>query len=77
MAMGLVRNYPALERLIKNYTFPVGRWLGTNTRCWTVNEVEAWLANRPTERPVPTTARQEAEFHDEDYPEEQPPTGEP
>jgi predicted DNA-binding transcriptional regulator AlpA len=42
--------------LIDDHNFPKGRWLGSATHVWTLNEVEQWLANRPIERPVPNAS---------------------
>jgi predicted DNA-binding transcriptional regulator AlpA len=47
VAAGIVYNWPTLLRLIDREGFPVGIWLGPNTRAWRVDEVESWLANRP------------------------------
>jgi hypothetical protein len=53
-ARGIVNNWPTLKNRIRNFGFPPGRLIGPNTRAWTEVEVEAWLANRPTEsKPVP------------------------
>ena len=52
-AAGIVNNHCALKILIDDHNFPKGRWLGSATHVWTLNEVEQWLANRPVERPVP------------------------
>jgi predicted DNA-binding transcriptional regulator AlpA len=49
--LGVVRNYPTLKRLIENQGFPQGRWLGRNQHVWTVAEIEAWVAARPSTRP--------------------------
>jgi predicted DNA-binding transcriptional regulator AlpA len=46
-AMGIVHCWPTLSRWIAKGAFPPGRYLGPNTRVWTVEEVEAWLASRP------------------------------
>jgi predicted DNA-binding transcriptional regulator AlpA len=46
--MGIVANWTTLSRWIEKGDFPQGRYLGPNSRCWTVQEVEAWLASRPT-----------------------------
>jgi hypothetical protein len=48
-AAGVVRHYQQLRNLIDQEEFPVGRWVGKNTRAWTEAEIEAWLAKRPTE----------------------------
>jgi len=52
---GICGTYPALRLLVEQHGFPVGRWFGANTRVWTVDEIMAWLAARPIERPVPLT----------------------
>jgi hypothetical protein len=52
-AAGIIASHCGLELLIKRHAFPRGRWFGTASRVWTVEEVEAWLAARPTERPAP------------------------
>jgi hypothetical protein len=42
--------------------FPPGKWLGSNTKIWTPEEVGTFLLNLPTEKPVqpPQAARQAA-----------------
>ena len=45
--LGIVNNYTTLLRWIASGDFPPGRMLGPNTRVWTLQEVEAWLASRP------------------------------
>jgi len=51
---GIVKSWPMLRRWIKLYNFPEGRKLGPNTRVWTEEELEAWLATRPTDKkPAP------------------------
>ena len=37
-----IRNHPTLARWIRDQGFPSGRFIGPNTRVWTVEEVEAW-----------------------------------
>ena len=56
VAAGIVGNWPTLGRLIDDEGFPVGILLGKNTRAWPVDEVEAWLAARPTGRKDPPNA---------------------
>jgi predicted DNA-binding transcriptional regulator AlpA len=46
-ARGVVRNWVTLRNWIESQGFPPGRKLGPNTRAWTADEVEAWLAIRP------------------------------
>ena len=55
-AAGIVNHHCALKILIDDHNFPTGRWLGSATHVWTLNEVEQWLANRPVERPVPNAS---------------------
>ena len=47
----IIDNHGTLEERIKRDGFPVGRWLGPNTRVWSEDEVTHWLDSRPTERP--------------------------
>jgi predicted DNA-binding transcriptional regulator AlpA len=47
--LGVVSSWPQLRNMQKAYGFPSGLLLGANSRAWRVAEVEAWLANRPTE----------------------------
>ena len=47
-AMGIVNCWPTLSRWIARQGFPPGKYLGPNTRVWTVEEVEAWIASRPS-----------------------------
>lgn len=46
---GVVRNRPALNKLIKDRGFPKGQQLGPNTRVWTETEVTDWVKSRPTD----------------------------
>jgi predicted DNA-binding transcriptional regulator AlpA len=48
---GILRNWPAYKRLQK-LGFPAGRMLSANTRVWTENEIDEWLASRPVEGPA-------------------------
>jgi hypothetical protein len=45
---GIVTNWPTLLRWIADEGFPAGVKLGPNVRAWREDEVEAWLANRPS-----------------------------
>ena len=45
-ARGIVNNWPSLKRWIDREGFPPGRKLAANTRVWTEEEIEAWLASR-------------------------------
>jgi len=47
-ARGIVNNWPSLKNRIKKFGFPCGRLIGPNTRAWTEEEVERWIAARPT-----------------------------
>jgi predicted DNA-binding transcriptional regulator AlpA len=49
----IVSNWPTLLRWIgdPNIAFPAGRRIGPNTRTWTSEEVEAWIASRPSAGP--------------------------
>jgi predicted DNA-binding transcriptional regulator AlpA len=48
--MGLVDNWTTLLRWIEEQGFPAGRHLGPNVRAWTEDEVQMWIASRPTSR---------------------------
>jgi predicted DNA-binding transcriptional regulator AlpA len=55
---GIVKSWPMLRRRIDKHGFPRGRMLGPNTRAWTEEEIEAWLASRPTaSKPPPRRKR--------------------
>jgi hypothetical protein len=49
-AAGLVKSYDALTRL-QAVGFPQGKWLSPNRRVWHPQDVAAYLAALPTERP--------------------------
>jgi predicted DNA-binding transcriptional regulator AlpA len=49
-AAGFVASWTQLLRMIDDEGFPPGVMIGPNTRAWRVDEVEAWLASRPTAR---------------------------
>jgi predicted DNA-binding transcriptional regulator AlpA len=49
--LGIVRNHPALKRMIKEQGFPVGVWFGNNTHVWDAEEVTRWIESRPKCRP--------------------------
>jgi hypothetical protein len=48
---GIATNYCALRLLIERHGFPPGVWFGSATHVWRLDEVEAWLAARPSEQP--------------------------
>jgi predicted DNA-binding transcriptional regulator AlpA len=54
---GIVNNWTTLRRWIKEGRFPPGRLIGPNTRVWTEEEIERWIAS------CPTTAKKEAGGH--------------
>jgi hypothetical protein len=60
---GLVQSHAGLRHLQTHESFPLGRLLGPSTRVWTVDEVNEWLASRPTEpsRQTRERARQSVE----------------
>ena len=43
---GIVANQTTLRRWIRKIHFPPGFMMGVNTRVWTEEEIEAWLAER-------------------------------
>jgi hypothetical protein len=50
VAAGIVANWTTLLRLIDDKKFPPGVMIGPNTRAWRIDEVEGWLASRPSAR---------------------------
>jgi hypothetical protein len=59
-AAGIVNNWTTLLRLIDVEGFPPGVMIGPNTRAWRADEVEQWLAERPSARKImPPGARGE------------------
>jgi hypothetical protein len=46
-ARGIVNSWPQLKRLQDLHGFPRGRMIGPNSRAWTEQEVEEWVASRP------------------------------
>jgi predicted DNA-binding transcriptional regulator AlpA len=49
---GLVNSRQELKRLQDTQSFPRGRLLGPNTRVWTDEEIEAYIAARPVKMPL-------------------------
>jgi hypothetical protein len=47
-ARGIVKNRATLGNWIRRYGFPTGQLTGPNSRTWGEDEVEAYLAGRPT-----------------------------
>jgi hypothetical protein len=51
---GIIASWPMLKRRVDRDGFPPGKLAGPNTRIWAEDEIEAWLASRPTARkPAP------------------------
>lgn len=63
VAAGIVTNWVTLGRLQNEQGFPRGILLGPNTRAWAVDEINQWLATRPTARKVavPRSRKAQAE----------------
>jgi hypothetical protein len=58
-AAGIADSYTALDRLVRDHGFPAGRLISPNVRVWTVEEIDGWLAIRPTARkPSPARKRE-------------------
>jgi predicted DNA-binding transcriptional regulator AlpA len=55
---GVVNSRMTLKRLIDVHGFPTGRLVTPNSRAWTEQEVDEWIAGRPTARK--TEARADA-----------------
>jgi predicted DNA-binding transcriptional regulator AlpA len=49
-AMGVVGSRMTLKRLIHMRGFPPGVLITPNARAWLEDEVDLWIANRPTAR---------------------------
>jgi predicted DNA-binding transcriptional regulator AlpA len=47
-ARGIVKSWPSLKHRINKFGFPPGRLIGPNSRAWTVDEIEGWIAKQPT-----------------------------
>ena len=56
---GLVRNRITLGNWIRDCGFPPGRLLGPNTRVWSEQEIDFWIASRPVERKPATMVKPE------------------
>jgi hypothetical protein len=54
---GLAQSHAGLRHLQLHENFPLGRLLGPSTRVWTVDEINAWLASRPTDKSEQTKIR--------------------
>jgi hypothetical protein len=49
-ARGIVTSWPMLRYRVAHNDFPPGIMLGANTRAWYEEDIEAWVASRPTDR---------------------------
>jgi predicted DNA-binding transcriptional regulator AlpA len=57
VAANIVTSWMGVSRLIDTEGFPPGVLLSANTRAWRRDEVEAWLASRPSgKKPIPGRA---------------------
>lgn len=50
VAQGIVNSRMTLKRLIDGQGFPAGRLITPNSRAWSEDEVDAWIATRPAAR---------------------------
>jgi hypothetical protein len=50
VAAGFVGSWTQLLRMIDDEGFPAGTLLSANVRAWRLDEVEVWLAERPSAR---------------------------
>jgi predicted DNA-binding transcriptional regulator AlpA len=50
VARGVVASRMTLKRLIDVQGFPPGRLITPNSRAWTEDEVDEWIASRPIAR---------------------------
>jgi predicted DNA-binding transcriptional regulator AlpA len=48
VALGIVANRITLRNWIRDRGFPRGVLLGPNSRSWAADEVETWIASRPS-----------------------------
>ena len=58
---GIVNNRVTLTNWIRDQGFPPGMLVGPNSRIWPEDQVEAWLATRPTAPKPPPGAESLAE----------------
>jgi hypothetical protein len=59
---GICDNWEQLSNMIEDYGFPPGILLSPNVRAWDIEDVQHWLANRPTERKKVAPRKQNAEL---------------
>jgi predicted DNA-binding transcriptional regulator AlpA len=66
-AAGIVGSWMQLNRMMNTEGFPEGILISANIRAWPVDEIERWLASRPTakkaipEGAIPRGRRRQAE----------------
>lgn len=53
---GIVDSWAQLGNLQRDQDFPLGRMFSVNTRTWSEDEIDAWLASRPIAGPPPRGA---------------------
>jgi predicted DNA-binding transcriptional regulator AlpA len=53
---GVVASRMTLWRLIREYDFPAGKLITPNARAWDEEEVNEWIATRPS-APKPSTRK--------------------
>lgn len=53
---GIANSWAQLRNLQTDHGFPLGRMLGPNTRVWTEEEIDDWIAARPVAGPPPRGA---------------------
>lgn len=51
-SMGIARSWTSLRYKIKHNGFPIGRYIGPNSRAWTVEEVQSWIDALPSKKPA-------------------------
>jgi hypothetical protein len=56
-AKGIVTTWQGLRHLQLNQGFPLGLLLGPSSRVWSADEINEWLASRPTEQSPQTQRR--------------------
>lgn len=59
---GVVRSRMTLWRLIKEFNFPAGKLITPNARAWDEEEVNAWIASRPSAPKTSTRKSKAAEL---------------
>ena len=57
VAKGVINSRMTLKRLIDNHEFPPGIRVTPNSRAWVEEDVDAWIAGRPSARKPSTRPR--------------------